>query len=107
MEIMAMSWLTSLTMASTEIEGHSMGGGMLKLEPGEAESTILSLPKLDTERITPLVEELDSLLREDKWQTANELADDVILVQGMGLSTSEVISLRQGASLLRERRYNR
>ena len=107
MDFMAVSWLTSLTMLSTEVEGHSMGGGMLKLEPSEAESTILALPKLDTERIAPLVEELDSLLREDKWQAANEFADDLILVQGMGLSPSEVISLRQGASLLRERRYNR
>jgi adenine-specific DNA methylase len=107
MEIMAVSWLTSLTMLSTEIEGHSMGGGMLKLEPSEAESTILALPKLGSERIMPLVEGLDALLRRNEWQAANESADNLILIEGMGLSPSEVILLRQGASLLRERRYNR
>jgi hypothetical protein len=35
-------WQTSLTRLSVEIEGHALGGGMLKLEPTEAENVVIA-----------------------------------------------------------------
>jgi hypothetical protein len=39
---LAALWQTSMTRLSVEIEGHALGGGMLKLEPGEAAKVILT-----------------------------------------------------------------
>ncbi len=41
---LAVSWHSSLTELSAEIEGHALGGGMLKLEPTEAGRVLLALP---------------------------------------------------------------
>jgi hypothetical protein len=38
----AVAWQSSLTRLSTEIEGHPLGGGMLKLEPREAGQLLLA-----------------------------------------------------------------
>ncbi len=104
---LAVSWSTSLTSLSAEIEGHSMGGGMLKLEPSEAQRTIVAIPSFGTNAIKPLVQEIDILLRQGEWEAANSLADKAILKEGMGLSDSEILLLRQGADQLRHRRYSR
>jgi hypothetical protein len=41
---LAVSWRSSLTELSAELEGHALGGGMLKLEPREAGRILLALP---------------------------------------------------------------
>jgi hypothetical protein len=41
------AWDHPLAQLSCEIEGHPLGGGMLKLEPGEAAKTLLPLRKMD------------------------------------------------------------
>jgi adenine-specific DNA-methyltransferase len=41
------AWSHPLARLSCELEGHPLGGGMLKLEPGEAAKTRLPLTKLD------------------------------------------------------------
>ena len=41
------AWDHPLAQLSCEIEGHPLGGGMLKLEPGEAAKTLLPLRKTD------------------------------------------------------------
>lgn len=107
MKELAISWLSSLTALSTEIEGHSLGGGMLKLEPGEAQGTFLAVPNLDKKVIDSLFEEVDGLLREDMIGEAIELVDQTILAEQIGLTSMEIQSLRRGADLLRERRYSR
>lgn len=37
------AWSSSLSQLSCELEGHPLGGGMLKLEPGEANRTLLPI----------------------------------------------------------------
>jgi len=39
-------WQHPLSRLSQELEGHPLGGGMLKLEPGEARRVHLALPPL-------------------------------------------------------------
>ncbi len=103
---LAVLWQTSLTALSVELEGHALGGGMLKLEPSEAKSVLLpSLPS--TKKLKPLVKELDKLLREKNSELATQLADDVILGELLQLSKFDIKTLKESAELLRNRRYYR
>ncbi|HVC32625.1 MAG TPA: N-6 DNA methylase [Chloroflexota bacterium] len=104
---LAGSWQTSLTALSCELEGHSLGGGMLKLEPSEAERVIIPLPDLPPYAVQDLADELDTMLRRGKAEVARERADALLLRDGLGLSAADVSSLREGWQLLRSRRLSR
>lgn len=106
-EGLACLWQTSLTRLSAELEGHAMGGGMLKIEPSEAEQIVLARSKLSRQALQSLGRELDPLLRDGKPHTAQELADQTILIEGMGLEPKEVRLLGEAATLLQERRCNK
>jgi adenine-specific DNA-methyltransferase len=104
---LATMWQTSLSALSCELEGHSLGGGMLKLEPTEARQVVVPLPELASERITELADDLDQLLRRGEHEAARQHADRAILRAGLGLSESEVQALREGWIYLRDRRNHR
>ena len=104
---LAAAWQTSLTALSCEVEGHSLGGGMLKLEPTEAGRVAIALPNLSPGTLQSLATDLDGLLRDGKTESARDLADEIILRQGLGLSAGDVQQLREGWLLLRERRRSR
>jgi adenine-specific DNA-methyltransferase len=101
---LAVLWQTSFTALSVELEGHALGGGMLKLEPSEAKSVLL--PSLNsTKKLKSLAKKLDKLLREKKSKLATQIADDIILGELLQLSTFDIQVLRESAELLRNRRY--
>ena len=105
---MAATWLTSFTSLSCEIEGHALGGGMLKLEPSEAARVALAVPESVTEGdCARLVEEADCMVREGNETGAQHLADQVILRQGLGLTEAECRLLREAHEALRARRMSR
>jgi len=104
---LACLWQTSLTRLSAEIEGRAMGGGMLKIEPKEAEKVVLATPNLPPEVSSALLEELDSLVRAGRIEEARNRADDFTLSKGLGLTRTEQILLRGAANSLWERRYTR
>lgn len=101
---LAVLWLTSLTALSCELEGHSLGGGMLKLEPREARQVAIALPELDPATARSLAEEMDGLLRQGRSEAARELGNDAILRSGLGLSQCDLKDLRAGHRLLQTRR---
>ena len=101
---LAAFWQTSLTSLSVELEGHALGGGMLKLEPSEARRVLIATPEGD---FGALETKLDTLLRQGKTDKAQTLADHVLLQDGLGLSQADCAVLRQSAHLLRDRRYYR
>jgi len=109
MQMIALSWQTSLTHLSAEIEGHSLGGGLLKLEPREAQNVCLALPvtRISASSLKRTLHEADALIRQGDWNAATALADEVILRGLVGLSDSEVTLLRRGAEALRFRRCAR
>jgi len=98
-ENLAALWRTSFTMLSAEVEGHAMGGGMLKLEPSEAEKVMLASPKQYPNNA--ITEKLDSLLRNSQVDNALDYADKEILVP-LGLTHNDCIALREGHNTLRE-----
>jgi len=97
------SLYTHLTAASAEIEGRSYGGGVLELEPTEAER--LLMPK--TLNGAMPIEEADRLIRQGCLAEVLEYNDRVILQDALGLSHRDCTTLRQIWSKIRDRRTAR
>ncbi len=93
-------WQNSLTMLSTEIEGHALGGGMLKLEPNEAKQVLIPNAKVPV----ALYNRLDKLLRQNKTKQALELGDEIILGNSLGLKARDMEVLSSAVKHLRHQR---
>jgi adenine-specific DNA methylase len=106
-DALATLWQTSLTQLSVEIEGHALGGGMLKMEPTEAEKVIVATGELGNGDLFDLSQELDILMRRGELRTCHRLADDIVLHGRLGLSKSDCNVLSKAAEILRNRRYSR
>lgn len=91
---------THLTAASAEIEGRSYGGGVLELEPTEAERLLVpaqlgaALP----------IEESDQLVRAGRLRDVLAENDRLVLQEGLGLSASDCALLRGIWTKMRDRR---
>lgn len=94
---------TWLTAASAEIEGRSYGGGVLELEPTEAER--LMMPAI-LNGAMPL-EECDRLTRAGQLDDVLESNAKIVLMGHMGLSKSESFMLRDIWMKMRDRRLAR
>lgn len=99
----AAAFLNSLTFAFSEVIGRSYGGGVLELEPNEAEQLPLALLQADKLDLN----ELDRLLRADKIDSALDMNDEVLLRNALGLSSCDTKLLRTIWQKLRDRRINR
>lgn len=94
---------TWLTAASAEIEGRSYGGGVLELEPTEAERLLMpatlngALPLTECDRLTR-AGRLDEVLEENAR---------IVLIGHMGLSKSDCFILRDIWTKMRDRRNAR
>ena len=60
------AWKTSFVQLSCELEGHALGGGMLKLEPREAAQVLLPAPSLAYDLDSPLIH--DALRTMRSWR---------------------------------------
>lgn len=94
------SWLTA---ASAEIEGRSYGGGVLELEPTEAERLLMPA-KLNG--AMPL-SEADKLIRAGKLDAVLEENARIVLMQHMGLTAAECAALKNVWIKMRDRRMSR
>lgn len=94
------SWLTA---ASAEIEGRSYGGGVLELEPTEAERLLMpatlngAMPLAEADRLTR-AGRLDEVLEENAR---------VVLMDHMGLSAADCALLKGAWTKMRDRRMSR
>jgi adenine-specific DNA-methyltransferase len=104
---LAALWRTSVSELSAEIEGHPLGGGMLKLEPTEAEHVLVPNAILVHKRSLQLTAELDAAAREGREGEVQRRADEAILREELGLSRAECLLLAGAATILRRRRYAR
>jgi len=100
-------WQTSLARLSVEIQGHALGGGMLKIEPTEAENCVVAGADMPSRLLTSLAEELDVLIRSGNEVEAQDRADSFILREHVGLSHNDCRSLKDAASMLMNRRCGR
>jgi adenine-specific DNA-methyltransferase len=102
-EVIAAAFLNSLTFAFSEVMGRSYGGGVLELEPNEAEK--LPIPLIGADKLD--LKELHNLMLEGNIDSVLDITDKVLLIDGLGLSEKEVKSIRGIWAKLRDRRINR
>lgn len=93
----------SLTWLFAEIFGRSYGGGVLELEPNEAEELLIP-----TENWGELdLQEIDQKLDEEGYKELLDFTDEILLKQGLGLTDDEIHTLRQAWEKMKDRRINR
>ena len=102
-DVIAAAFLNSLTFAFSEVIGRSYGGGVLELEPREAEN--LPLPLENTSNLN--LQEIHDLILKDDINAVLDITDKVLLIDGLGLKRKEVNALRKIWEKLRDRRINR
>jgi adenine-specific DNA-methyltransferase len=99
----AAAFMNSLTFAFSEILGRSYGGGVLELEPNEADN--LPLPMLNAGKLD--VDKIDGLVRASRVHEVLDENDRKLLVGGLGLKPNEAGVLRTIWEKLRTRRTSR
>ena len=106
------AFYSSITTLNTELCGRVYGGGVLKLELGDARKILLpdlrKLPKRLLKRVATMSEALDVQIRSKvaKLDVVEDI-DRLILSQGLGLSGSEIAKIVSEADRLRQRRMSR
>lgn len=102
--------LNSVTLLGAETVGRAYGGGMLKIEPREADHLPVPSPqsvhrcRADLAALKPRV---TSRLRQGRLVDAAHLVDDVLLVGELGISKREVDAVRAAHVEMRARREAR
>lgn len=99
----AAAFMNSLTFAFAEVTGRSYGGGVLELEPNEAEE--LPLPLRGSENLD--INQIHELLLENDIEAVLDITDRILLVEGLGFSQRKVRMIRKIWQTLRDRRINR
>jgi hypothetical protein len=97
--LVAASW-TTLYRLSAELVGRSYGGGVLKLEPTRAMALRLALPQESPLDLQEIEQEIDR----GGAAGAAALADQRLLVDGLGISEDELMVLKAAADKLRKQR---
>lgn len=102
--------LTSMTLVGAETVGRGYGGGMLKLEPREADRLPVPSPEVvaaAAESLMAVRPQLATRLRYGRLVEAARIVDDVLLVGELGIRRSEVKALRDAHAALSARRTAR
>jgi adenine-specific DNA-methyltransferase len=109
MESLPIGMLNSLTLLGAELVGRSYGGGILKLEPKEADKLPLPSPTV-LARVAPKLRALcdrgPSLRNGDLMRMVDQV-DHILLRQEIGLSKNQVDILRMSRQALFDRRARR
>jgi adenine-specific DNA methylase len=101
---LAAASINSVTFAFSEVLGRSYGGGVLELEPREAEA----LPYPDPDGLSKKdIEKVDALLRAGKLLAALDYVDQRLLVHQVGMDPALIATLRGAWQRLRDRRLAR
>lgn len=110
MDLLPLASLNSHTLVGAETVGRAYGGGMLKLEPREADVLPVPSPALlaaAKPKLAALRPQMATALRNGKITEAARLVDQVVLVGELGLRRSEVAALREAHAELTSRRIAR
>ncbi len=101
--LLAATLFNSLTLAWAEVCGRSYGGGVLELEPMEAEE----LPVPYDPNCNIDIEKVDSLLRANNEYEALDYVDKIVLKDKLGFDNIMISNIRNAWEELRDRRINR
>ncbi len=108
--LLPLAALNSVTLLGAEMVGRAYGGGLLKLEPREADT----LPVPPPEALAALAPQLEALrprvlaaLGRGDGAQAVELVDEAVLTRPLGLGAGELQVLREARAFLFRRRVAR
>lgn len=110
MDLLPIASLNSVTLLGAETVGRAYGGGMLKIEPKEADQLPVPSAALvrghadDLRRLRP---RLSATLRAGNLREAVDLVDEVLLTKGMRFPTSALAAIRHDHAELTARRVAR
>ena len=99
-EAVAVASCTSLFALACELYGRKYGGGVLKIEPGAARRLPIPLVQEAAREFSAM----DATLHRRQPEDARKMADELILVRGLGLRRKAVEALDQAATKLAMRR---
>ena len=108
--LLPLASLNSVTLLGAETVGRAYGGGMLKVEPSEADALPMPSPEQvagATDALLSIRDRVTAHLREGRLMDAVRLVDDVLLVRSMGVPRGEVSLLEQAQAMLTARRRAR
>lgn len=106
-QLISLSFISSLGGLSAELVGRIYGGGALKLEPSDAARMFIALPDLPARRITSVFGLACTLAENGRWAEVRNLADDLILIDGLGMAARDVELVKFALSDLRHLRLQR
>lgn len=109
-DLLPLASLTSATLVGAETVGRAYGGGMLKVEPREADRLPVPAPAVvqaAADCLTAVQSRVAALLRAGELTEAVKLVDEVLLVGELGMSPASVDVLRDAYRDLRARRTAR
>ena len=99
----AAAFLNTYTFALSDTRGRSYGGGVLTFEPGEMRK--MRIPMLMAEKLD--LDLIDAWQRSGKIDSILEYTDEILLREGLGLSSHEVSLLHSIWDKMRGRRISR
>lgn len=110
MELLPLACFNSATLLSAEICGRSYGGGVLKIEPGEASKLLVpSLELIETrcEQLRAIAGKAQALLASRSFDQLAHMVDSALFDDRSGIDEFDLESMYQGHVHLRERRQLR
>jgi adenine-specific DNA-methyltransferase len=110
MDLLPIASLNSMTLLGAETVGRAYGGGMLKIEPREADHLPVPSPAVleaAREALAVLRPQMGTHLRNGRLLEAAKLVDEVLLVGQLGMKRADVRALREGHAELTARRVAR
>lgn len=108
--LLPLASLNSITLLGAETVGRAYGGGMLKIEPREADGLPVPSPELlarCASELTELRRPVTRLLRGGELLAAVELVDAVLLTDALGLPPRHLRAVRHDRAELAARRLAR
>jgi len=108
--LLPLASLNSVTLLSAETVGRAYGGGMLKVEPREADALPMPSPRTVVAARYALLavrERVTARLKEGRLMDAVRIVDHALLLTTLGMARSDVSELEEAHAMLTARRKAR